>query len=198
MGRYVSPGRKSPVENRYLLPASGVYPIVLGDDLVLVGGASAAAPAWAGAIAQLNQVLDRRVGFLARVLPPRPGAAKRSLQRSQTGRVSSGFAFDCVPTMRYAATSAWQLLSVLAFNLMVVFSSRPRPVARPASGAVAFRSRPSTRCPTSVWHRADPFGLFPQLWALTKRVQTVSRESVNGPTEPSRSRSQPRLRASTH
>src|SRR5262245_7788056 len=88
-GRYVSPGRKSPVENRYLLPASGIYPIVLGDELVLVGGTSAVAPAWPGAIAQLNQVLDRRVGLLARVLPPRPGAAKRSLQRSQTGRVSS-------------------------------------------------------------------------------------------------------------
>lgn len=32
--------------------------------------------------------------------------------------LKSGFAFDCVPTMRYAANSAWQLLSVLAFNLM--------------------------------------------------------------------------------
>jgi len=30
----------------------------------------------------------------------------------------SGFAFASVPTMRYAANSAWQLLSVLAFNLM--------------------------------------------------------------------------------
>ena len=45
-------------------PASGIYPIVLGDELVLVGGTSAAAPTWAGAIAQLNQVLGRRVGFL--------------------------------------------------------------------------------------------------------------------------------------
>ncbi len=31
--------------------------------------------------------------------------------------LKGGFAFDCVPTMRYAANSAWQLLSVLAFNL---------------------------------------------------------------------------------
>jgi kumamolisin len=33
-----------------------------------VGGTSAAAPTWAGAIAQLNQVLGRRVGFLNREL----------------------------------------------------------------------------------------------------------------------------------
>jgi len=32
--------------------------------------------------------------------------------------LKGGFAFDCIPTMRYAANSAWQLLSVLAFNLM--------------------------------------------------------------------------------
>lgn len=34
------------------------------------------------------------------------------------GELKSGFAFACVPTMRYAANSAWQLLSVLAFNLV--------------------------------------------------------------------------------
>ena len=33
------------------------------------------------------------------------------------GELKSGFAFACVPTMQYAANSAWQLLSVLAFNL---------------------------------------------------------------------------------
>ncbi len=32
--------------------------------------------------------------------------------------LKSGFAFDCVPTMRYAANSLWQLLSVIAFNLV--------------------------------------------------------------------------------
>jgi len=37
------------------------------------------------------------------------------------GELKRGFAFDCVPTMRYAANSAWQLLSVLAFNLMRSF-----------------------------------------------------------------------------
>jgi hypothetical protein len=34
------------------------------------------------------------------------------------GELKTGFAFACVPTLSYAANSAWQLLSVLAFNLM--------------------------------------------------------------------------------
>ena len=34
------------------------------------------------------------------------------------GELKHGFAFGCVPTMRYAANSAWQILSVLAFNLV--------------------------------------------------------------------------------
>lgn len=33
------------------------------------------------------------------------------------GELKGGFAFNCVPTQRYAANSAWQVLSVLAFNL---------------------------------------------------------------------------------
>jgi hypothetical protein len=32
--------------------------------------------------------------------------------------LKNGFAFDCVPTMKYAANGAWQMISVLAFNLM--------------------------------------------------------------------------------
>jgi hypothetical protein len=34
------------------------------------------------------------------------------------GELKGGFAFDCVPTQRYEANSAWQVLSILAFNLM--------------------------------------------------------------------------------
>lgn len=34
------------------------------------------------------------------------------------GELKSGFAFDCIPTHRYQANSAWQVLSILAFNLM--------------------------------------------------------------------------------
>lgn len=32
--------------------------------------------------------------------------------------LKSGYAFDCIPTMKYAANGAWQILNVLAFNLM--------------------------------------------------------------------------------
>ena len=45
-------------------PAAPLYPIVLGGALTLVGGTSAAAPAWAGALAQVNQVRGKRAGFL--------------------------------------------------------------------------------------------------------------------------------------
>jgi len=34
------------------------------------------------------------------------------------GELKGGYAFDSVPTMKYAANGAWQILSVLAFNLM--------------------------------------------------------------------------------
>jgi hypothetical protein len=34
------------------------------------------------------------------------------------GELKGGFAFDCVPTPRYEAHSARQVMSVLAFNLM--------------------------------------------------------------------------------
>src|SRR5207244_7734793 len=34
------------------------------------------------------------------------------------GELKTGFAFDSVPTQHYGANSAWQILSVLAFNLM--------------------------------------------------------------------------------
>jgi Transposase DDE domain group 1 len=37
------------------------------------------------------------------------------------GELKSGFAFASVPSFQYAANSAWQLLSVLAFNLMRSF-----------------------------------------------------------------------------
>lgn len=34
------------------------------------------------------------------------------------GELKAGFAFDAVPSQRYGANSAWQVLSILAFNLM--------------------------------------------------------------------------------
>ncbi len=42
----------------------------------------------------------------------------RGVHEKVYGERKSGFAFASVPTMRYAANSAWQVLSVLAFNLM--------------------------------------------------------------------------------
>lgn len=42
----------------------------------------------------------------------------RGAHEKAYAELKSGFAFDCVPTMRYAANSLWQLLSVLAFNLV--------------------------------------------------------------------------------
>ena len=41
----------------------------------------------------------------------------RGIHEKVYGELKSGFAFACVPTMQYAANSAWQLLTVLAFNL---------------------------------------------------------------------------------
>jgi hypothetical protein len=41
----------------------------------------------------------------------------RGIHEKIYGELKSGFAFACVPTLQYAANSAWQLLSVLAFNL---------------------------------------------------------------------------------
>jgi Transposase DDE domain group 1 len=43
--------------------------------------------------------------------------AGRGTHEKVYGELKSGFAFACVPTMQYAANSAWQCLSVLAFNL---------------------------------------------------------------------------------
>ena len=49
------------------------------------------------------------------------------------GELKSGFAFACVPTMRYAANSAWQILSVLAFNLVRGFQLATTAERRPAT-----------------------------------------------------------------
>lgn len=47
----------------------------------------------------------------------------RGVHEKVYGELKSGFAFDCVPTMSYAANGAWQMLSVLAFNLMRGFQA---------------------------------------------------------------------------
>jgi hypothetical protein len=57
----------------------------------------------------------------------------RGIHEKVYGELKSGFAFDCVPTMRYAANSAWQLFSVLAFNLMHGFQIATDAVRRSAN-----------------------------------------------------------------
>jgi hypothetical protein len=47
----------------------------------------------------------------------------RGAHEKAYAELKSGFAFDCVPTMKYAANSVWQLLSVLAFNVMRGFQA---------------------------------------------------------------------------
>jgi hypothetical protein len=68
------------------------------------------------------------------------------------GELKGGFAFDCVPTMRYAANSAWQLLSVLAFNLMRGFQMATTAERRTAThnAALCTVSKRFTPCFTSV------------------------------------------------
>jgi hypothetical protein len=43
--------------------------------------------------------------------------AARGIHEKVYGELKSGFAFACVPSLSYTANSAWQWLSVLAFNL---------------------------------------------------------------------------------
>lgn len=43
--------------------------------------------------------------------------AARGIHEKVYGELKHGFAFHCLPTQRYHANSAWQLFSVLAFNL---------------------------------------------------------------------------------
>lgn len=47
----------------------------------------------------------------------------RGVHEKVYGELKGGFAFDCVPSMQYAANSAWQMLSVLAFNLVRGFQT---------------------------------------------------------------------------
>jgi hypothetical protein len=56
----------------------------------------------------------------------------RGCHEKAYGELRSGFAFDCVPSLRYAANSAWQALSVMAFNLIrgLQVTDRPRETSR--------------------------------------------------------------------
>ena len=72
------------------------------------------------------------------------------------GELKTGFAFDSVPSLQYAANSAWQLLSVLAFNLMrgfqIAASAPRRPFAARRRPLFAFQSIGTMRY--EILHRA--------------------------------------------
>jgi hypothetical protein len=57
----------------------------------------------------------------------------RGAHEKAYAELKSGFAFDCVPTMKYAANSLWQLLSVMAFNLVRGFQARTTADRRPGT-----------------------------------------------------------------
>src|SRR5574338_390466 len=63
------------------------------------------------------------------------------------GELKSGFAFASVPSLQYAANSAWQQLSVIAFNLMRGFQV--------AAGLVVERSRSAGRRPLFAFRSID-------------------------------------------
>ena len=55
--------------------------------------------------------------------------AGRGAHEKDIGQLKTGFAFDAIPTMNYAANSTWQVLSVLAHNIVTSFqiaTSAPR------------------------------------------------------------------------
>ena len=68
----------------------------------------------------------------------------RGVHEKMYGELKSGFAFGSVPSMQYAANSAWQLLSALAFNLTRSFqlatTAGRRPGSRKRRALFAFES----------------------------------------------------------
>jgi hypothetical protein len=54
----------------------------------------------------------------------------RGAQEKTVAELKSGFAFDCIPTQRYAANTTWQKLNVLAHNLAVSFQLQTTPTPK--------------------------------------------------------------------
>jgi hypothetical protein len=73
----------------------------------------------------------------------------RGMHEKVYGELKSGFAFACVPTRQYAANSAWQVLSGLAFNLSRSFqlatTARRRTPSRKRRTLFAFETIHSLR-----------------------------------------------------
>ena len=62
------------------------------------------------------------------------------------GELKGGFAFDCLPTQRYHANSAWQVFSILAFNPMRAMQAPRSGALRIANGGRSGRFRPFRPC----------------------------------------------------
>jgi hypothetical protein len=75
--------------------------------------------------------------------------AGRGTHEKVIGQLKTGFAFDAIPTMSYAANSAWQVLSVLAYNIVTSFqiaTSAPRlKRSRKRSALFLLKNIPSLR-----------------------------------------------------
>ena len=75
--------------------------------------------------------------------------AGRGSHEKAYAELKGGFAFDCVPTRNYGANSAWQILSVLAFNLMRSFqaatTAQPRSRSRKRRTIYLYQSIQSLR-----------------------------------------------------
>lgn len=65
----------------------------------------------------------------------------RGAHEQAYGELKNGFAFDCVPSMREHANSAWQLMSVLAFNLTRAFQAATSATTRTPNGKGTTRLR---------------------------------------------------------
>lgn len=58
----------------------------------------------------------------------------RGAHEKAYGELKNGFAFDCVPSMQQEANSAWQILSVIAFNLTRAFQAATTAPPRAENG----------------------------------------------------------------
>ena len=110
----------------------------------------------------------------------------RNAQHADVARSVIGAKRSCVPTMRYAANRAWQLLSVLAFTLMVVSArDTARGATRKRRSRFPFRDHPHAALPslcTVPCRSPRPFSAT--LGIDGKRADRQETESVNGPTNP--------------
>ena len=78
-----------------------------------------------------------------------PVSPARNAQHADVARSVIGAKRSCVPTMRYAANRAWQLLSVLAFTLMVVSArDTARGATRKRRSRFPFRDHPHAALPS--------------------------------------------------